>query len=106
MNEAQRHLQGKVAVVTGANTGLGQGVAIAMAEAGADIVETNTFSSTTIAQADYGMEDLSYEMNVAAARLARAAADEFETPDQPRFVAGSLGPTNRTASISRSRPIR
>ncbi len=69
---------------------------------GADIVETNTFSSTTIAQADYQMEHLAYEMNVAAARLAREACDaaERETPDQPRYVAGALGPTNRTGSIS------
>jgi 5-methyltetrahydrofolate--homocysteine methyltransferase len=71
--------------------------------AGADIVETNTFSSTTIAQADYGMEALAYELNVAGARLAREASDimERETPDRPRFVAGAIGPTNRTASISR-----
>ncbi len=69
-------------------------------EAGADILETNTFNSTTIAMADYGMEDLSYEMNVAAARIARESADKFSTPERPRFVAGVLGPTNRTASIS------
>ncbi|WP_290649487.1 methionine synthase [Aquisalimonas sp.] len=70
--------------------------------AGADIIETNTFSSTTIAQADYQMEDLVHELNVEAARLARAACDaaEAENPDWPRFVAGALGPTNRTASIS------
>ena len=68
--------------------------------AGADIVQTNTFNANRISQADYGMEDLSYEMNVAAARLARTAADGFETAEQPRFVAGSIGPTNRTASIS------
>ncbi|HEY0634915.1 MAG TPA: homocysteine S-methyltransferase family protein, partial [Gammaproteobacteria bacterium] len=70
-------------------------------EAGADIVETNTFGANTISQADYGMEALAYEMNVAAARLAREVADEFEQQDgKPRFVAGVLGPTNRTASIS------
>ena len=69
-------------------------------EVGADIVETNSFSATRIAMADYGMEELAYEMNVAAARLARQAADRFSTPEKPRFVAGSLGPTNRTASIS------
>ncbi|GGF76625.1 methionine synthase [Azorhizobium oxalatiphilum] len=69
--------------------------------AGADIVETNTFSSTTIAQADYGMEALAYELNVEGARLAREAADEAEKRDgRPRFVAGAIGPTNRTASIS------
>ncbi len=69
-------------------------------EAGADIVETNTFTATSIAQADYGMEDLAYEINLAGARVAREACDEFETADRPRLVAGSLGPTNRTASIS------
>ncbi|MEJ2380690.1 MAG: methionine synthase [Gammaproteobacteria bacterium] len=71
-------------------------------EAGADIVETNTFNSTSISQADYGMEELVYELNQAGARLAREAADAMSaaTPDKPRFVAGVLGPTNRTASIS------
>ncbi|MCC6983951.1 MAG: homocysteine S-methyltransferase family protein [Bauldia sp.] len=71
-------------------------------EAGADIVETNTFASTSIAQADYGMEALAYEMNREGARLAKEAAREMEvtTPDRPRFVAGAIGPTNRTASIS------
>jgi 5-methyltetrahydrofolate--homocysteine methyltransferase len=70
--------------------------------AGADIVETNTFSSTTIAQADYGMEALAYELNEVGARLAREAADEVmaEEPGRQCFVAGALGPTNRTASIS------
>ena len=69
-------------------------------EAGADIVETNSFSSTWIAMADYGMEALAYELNVAAARVAREAADKYSAPAKPRYVAGSLGPTNRTASIS------
>src|SRR5437016_643329 len=71
-------------------------------EAGADIIETNTFSSTRIAQADYGMEALAYELNFEGAKLARAAADAFtaQTPQKPRWVAGALGPTNRTASIS------
>ena len=71
-------------------------------DAGADIVETNTFNSTRIAMADYGMEPHVHELNVAAARLARDLADEFtkRTPDRPRFVAGVVGPTNRTASIS------
>jgi 5-methyltetrahydrofolate--homocysteine methyltransferase len=70
--------------------------------AGADIVETNTFASTAIAQADYGMEGLAYELNREGARLARDAADTVtaETPDRPRFVAGAIGPTNRSASIS------
>ncbi|WBU60448.1 methionine synthase [Paracoccus albus] len=71
------------------------------AMAGADIVETNTFSSTTIAQADYGLEDKVYDLNVSGARLARAALDRATAEDgRPRFVAGALGPTNRTASIS------
>jgi len=69
-------------------------------EAGADIIETNTFNSTTISQADYGMEALVPELNREAARLSRAVADEFETADRPRYVAGVLGPTNRTASLS------
>ncbi|MCH8035837.1 MAG: homocysteine S-methyltransferase family protein, partial [Proteobacteria bacterium] len=70
--------------------------------AGADIIETNTFNSTAISQADYGMEALVYELNAEGARLARAAADAAAraTPKKPRFVAGALGPTNRTASIS------
>jgi 5-methyltetrahydrofolate--homocysteine methyltransferase len=70
--------------------------------AGADIIETNTFNAQRISMADYGMEHLSYEINVAAAKLARAAADKYTklTPDKPRFVAGAVGPTNRTASIS------
>ena len=69
--------------------------------AGADVVETNTFNSTRIAQADYGMEDLVHELNFEAAKLARSVADEVEKKDgRPCFVAGALGPTNRTASIS------
>jgi len=71
-------------------------------EAGADIIESNTFNSTAVSMADYGMEALTYDLNLAGARLARAAADEFEArePGRPRFVAGAMGPTNRTASIS------
>ncbi|MBD2723016.1 methionine synthase [Hymenobacter armeniacus] len=68
--------------------------------AGADMVETNTFSGTTIAQADYGLEHVVYELNYESARLAREAADEYSTPERPRFVAGAVGPTNRTASLS------
>ncbi len=68
--------------------------------AGADIIETNTFGATRIAQADYGLEAFAYEINVESARIARAAADAAATPDHPRFVAGALGPTPRTASIS------
>jgi 5-methyltetrahydrofolate--homocysteine methyltransferase len=71
-------------------------------EAGADIIETNTFSSQAISQADYALEAFSYELNLEGAKLARQAVDEFtaRTPDRPRFVAGSMGPTNRTLSIS------
>lgn len=69
-------------------------------QAGADVVETNTFNSTAIAQADYGMQELVYELNKASAELARQACDEVATTDRPRWVAGVLGPTNRTASIS------
>ncbi len=71
-------------------------------EAGADIIETNTFNSTSISMADYGMESLVYELNFEAAKLARSAAAEWDakTPDRPRFVAGVLGPTTKTASIS------
>lgn len=70
--------------------------------AGADIAETNTFSSTTVGMADYHMEHLVYELNYESARIARKVADEFTTedPSKPRFVAGSIGPTNRTASMS------
>ncbi len=70
--------------------------------AGADIVETNTFSSTTIAMADYHMEALAYELNFESARIAKKVADEFtkSEPNKPRFVAGSIGPTNKTASMS------
>lgn len=71
-------------------------------EAGADIIETNTFSSTVIAQADYDMQEVAYEMNVASARVARKAADEYtaKNPDKPRFVAGAIGPMNKTLSLS------
>lgn len=71
-------------------------------EAGADIVETNTFSGTTIGMADYHLEDLVYELNYESAKIAREVADEFtnRNPEKPRFVAGSIGPTNRTASMS------
>ncbi|MBC7392297.1 MULTISPECIES: homocysteine S-methyltransferase family protein [unclassified Variovorax] len=68
--------------------------------AGADLIETNTFGATTIAQEDYRMAHLAREMNVESARLARAACDKFSTPDKPRFVVGALGPTPKTASIS------
>lgn len=69
-------------------------------EAGADIVETNTFSSTSIAQADYALEHLVYDLNYQAAKIAKAVAVEMSTDEHPKFVAGSIGPTNRTASLS------
>jgi 5-methyltetrahydrofolate--homocysteine methyltransferase len=68
--------------------------------AGADIIETNTFNATTIAMADYDMQDIAKDINIAAAQIAKEVALEYSTPDKPRFVAGVLGPTNRTASIS------
>jgi 5-methyltetrahydrofolate--homocysteine methyltransferase len=73
-------------------------------EAGADILETNTFNAQRISLADYAMEPLAYEINFEAAKIARAAADRWSalTPDRPRWVAGAIGPTNRTASISRA----
>jgi 5-methyltetrahydrofolate--homocysteine methyltransferase len=79
-----------------------RGIHDAFLEAGADIIETNTFNATSIAQADYGLEPRVREINLAAARLARERADAWtaKTPDKPRFVAGALGPTNRTATIS------
>ncbi|HEY6697099.1 MAG TPA: homocysteine S-methyltransferase family protein, partial [Acidimicrobiales bacterium] len=71
-------------------------------EAGADLIETNTFNATAISLADYGMGDLAYELNVASARLARAECDAMtaRTPGKPRYVVGAIGPTSRTASIS------
>ncbi|MBD9409852.1 methionine synthase [Stutzerimonas stutzeri] len=79
-----------------------QAIEKAYLDAGADILETNTFNATRVSQADYGMEELVYELNVEGARLAREVADAktAETPDRPRFVAGVLGPTSRTCSIS------
>jgi len=68
--------------------------------AGADIIETNTFGATSVAQEDYGLANVAREMNVVAARLARESCDKYSTPDKPRFAAGALGPTPRTASIS------
>jgi 5-methyltetrahydrofolate--homocysteine methyltransferase len=79
-----------------------RGIHLAYLEAGADIVETDTFNAQRVSLADYGMQDLAYEINVAAAQLARAACDEMtaRTPDRPRWVAGAIGPLNRTGSIS------
>src|SRR5690606_195537 len=69
-------------------------------DAGADVIETNTFGATSIAQGDYGLAHIAYELNLESARLARQACDEFSTPARPRFVAGALGPQPKTASIS------
>jgi 5-methyltetrahydrofolate--homocysteine methyltransferase len=77
-----------------------RGIHEAYLAAGADIIETNTFGATRVAQEDYGLGQLAHEMNVAAARLAREACDAHATPERPRWVAGALGPTPRTASIS------
>src|SRR5690606_21692185 len=76
------------------------GIHRAYLEAGADIVETNTFNSTEVSQAEYGLSELAVELNREGARLARAIADELSTDRRPRFVAGVLGPTSRTASLS------
>jgi len=82
--------------------GVIRGIHLEYLAAGADVIETNTFNSTSVAQSDYGLQHLVHELNFEAAKLARAAADEFSAkdPSRPRFVAGALGPTNRTASIS------
>ena len=79
-----------------------RGIHEAYFAAGSDIIETNTFNAQTVSMADYGMEALAFEINVAAAKLAREAADKYTalTPERPRFVAGAIGPTNRTASLS------
>lgn len=77
-----------------------QGIHEGYLAAGADLIETNTFGATTVAQDDYGMGAYVYDMNLASARLARAACDRFSTPQQPRYVVGALGPTPKTASIS------
>jgi 5-methyltetrahydrofolate--homocysteine methyltransferase len=97
-----RELRGHNDLLTLTQPGVIRAIHSAYLEAGADIVETNSFTSNAMSLADYGMESLVYELNRAAARLARDAADEWErrTPDAPRFVAGVLGPTNRSASLS------
>ncbi|KPK51540.1 MAG: methionine synthase [Thiotrichales bacterium SG8_50] len=92
-------LKGNNDLLVMTDPGMIQGIHEQYLEAGADIVETNTFGANAITLADYDMQSLSYEMNVAGARLARDAADKFTSSDKPRFVAGVIGPTNRTASI-------
>ena len=95
-------LRGNIDVLTLTRPDLVREVQRLYLEAGADLLTTNTFTATSISQADYGLEEHVYEMNRESARLAREAADEFSArnPDKPRFVVGTLGPTNRTASIS------
>ena len=93
-------LQGANDVLTLTQPGLIESIHREYFAAGADVVETNTFSSTTVGMAEYGVDDAIYELNVEAARIARRAADAFSTPEKPRFVAGAIGPTNRTASMS------
>lgn len=93
-------LKGNNDLLTLSQPDLIRDISAAYAENGSDIITTNTFSSTTIAQADYHMEDLAWEMNVEAAKLAREVAEEYATAEKPRWVAGVIGPTNRTASIS------
>ncbi|MEO6056242.1 MAG: methionine synthase [Gemmatimonadales bacterium] len=97
-----RELRGHSDLLTITQPEIIRAIHSAYLEAGADIVETNSFTSNAMSLADYGMEEMVYELNHAAARLAREAADDWErrTPDAPRFVAGVLGPTNRSASLS------
>ena len=93
-------LKGNNDILTLTQPGIVQEIHREFLRAGADIIETNTFNATAISQADYGTEALTYEINRRAAEIAHLAAVEFETEDRPRFVAGALGPTNKTASIS------
>jgi 5-methyltetrahydrofolate--homocysteine methyltransferase len=97
-----RDLKGNNDLLVLTQPGIIRGIHEAYLAAGADIVETNTFNAQTVSMADYGMEALAFEINVAAAKLAREAADKYTalTPEKPRFVAGAIGPTNRTASLS------
>jgi len=97
-----RELRGNNDLLTLTRPDIISGIHRQYLEAGSDIIETNTFSSTAIAQADYGLESLVYELNVEGARLAKAACEEWtaRTPDRPRVVAGSMGPTNKILSIS------
>jgi 5-methyltetrahydrofolate--homocysteine methyltransferase len=95
-----RDLKGAADVLNLTQPKVIEGIHHAYLEAGADIIETNTFNAQAISMADYGLEPDVYDMNVAAAKIARKAAEAFSTAARPRFVAGSLGPTNRTASLS------
>ena len=93
-------LQGSLDLLSLTQPDIVQSIHHAYLEAGADIIETNTFNSTSVALGDYQLEDLAFELNCASAKLARQARDAFASPNGPRFVAGALGPTNRTASLS------
>jgi 5-methyltetrahydrofolate--homocysteine methyltransferase len=93
-------LQGNNDLLTLTQPQIIEGIHREYLEAGADILETNTFNANAVSLSDYDMADLAYELNYAGAALARKAADEFSTPDKPRYVAGAIGPTTRTASIS------
>lgn len=93
-------LQGNNDLLTLTQPQIIKGIHCEYLEAGADILETNTFNANAVSLADYDMVELSYELNYAGAALARQAADEYSTPDKPRYVAGAIGPTTRTASIS------
>ncbi len=95
-----KDLKGNNDLLVLSQPGIIRGIHEEYLEAGADILETNTFGANRISMADYGMEELAYEMNLAGARLAREAADKYASAAKPRFVAGVLGPTNRTASLS------
>ena len=100
-------LQGNNDLLTLTQPKLIEGIHREYLEAGADILETNTFNSNSVSLADYDMHELAYELNYAGAALARKVCDEFSTPDKPRYVAGAIGPTTRTASrpaACRSRP--
>ena len=100
--DVQKDIKGNNEVLSLIRPDIIEAIHKAYLEAGADIIETNTFSANAISQADYDMESLCYEMNLASARIARKAADEQTslTPDRPRFVAGAMGPTTKLASMS------
>jgi len=98
--DIEQALQGNNDLLSLTQPDIIKAIHLAYLEAGSDIIETNTFNSNRVSQADYGLESLVYELNLEAARIAREAADSQSTAEQPRFVAGVLGPTNRTASLS------
>src|SRR6476659_4268508 len=93
-------LQGNNDLLTLTQPQISEGIHREYLEAGADILETNTFNANAVSLSDYGMQELAYELNYAGAALARKACDEYSTPEKPRYVVGAIGPTSRTASIS------